>query len=425
MKQIITLGTILILFIPELVAQSDFRNGYIIKNNNDTIYGLIDYRGNNASTRKCVFKADITSDEQIFTPDEIKAYRFIDGKYYVSRPVHSGNETNQMFLEYLINGIVKVYYYYEDVAEHYLIEDENDNLYELKKEEKEIFINEFSPFYQQGNENRWGRYIVESKSYIGILKYIFRKSPTICKKVENISIGHNSLIRLAHDYHNEVCSGKECIIYEKKLRKIKSTFGPVIGLNGISICEVADLSEQYYYLRNSHFGVEVYPSIGLYFKTNWPFENERFYIQYEGTYSRLKLKTSNTYTVQVYQVTYNNDITLTQNIFDNLALIKYEYPRGKIKPTFQIGVFARYFFKTDYNRSWTENYFWGGSYSYQTNINPFSKFDLGPDLGFGFKSLFFNKKEIFLDFKYQRGLKLLYGLNSNIYSVNLGFQIGK
>jgi hypothetical protein len=42
MKYIVTIGIIIFFSILQLKAQSDFRNGYIVKNDNDTIYGLID-----------------------------------------------------------------------------------------------------------------------------------------------------------------------------------------------------------------------------------------------------------------------------------------------------------------------------------------------------------------------------------------------
>ena len=87
MKYLIAIGILVFLSIIRLNAQSDFRNGYIIDNNNDTIHGLIDYKGNHANAKKCIFKKDNNSQNQIFTPEEIKGYRFTDSKYYVSKSV--------------------------------------------------------------------------------------------------------------------------------------------------------------------------------------------------------------------------------------------------------------------------------------------------------------------------------------------------
>lgn len=413
MKYIITIGIIVFLGILQLKAQSDFRNGYVIKNNNDTIYGLIDYKGNKANAKKCIFRKDINSEKQVFNPDEIKGFRFINSKYYISKTINIGNETEQLFLEYLINGIIDIYYYRDDNGEHYLVDNGRDNLIELKNEEKEIIIGDT-------------RYVKESKEYIGILKVTFKESPMVSKRVENISLNHKSLINITHDYHNQVCTDEECIIYEKKLPKVKSTYGVVVGFNGMSISQIREFSDEFYYMKDCKFGFNIFPSIGLYYKINMPYVNERLDFQYECTYSRIKLKASSSYIEPLNNMNYLNDISLTQNSFNNLGIIKYEFPKGKIRPTFQIGGFVKYFFKTDYERNLEVQFSWGDTYfTYQTNENPFSKFDFGINCGMGLKTLFLNDKELFIDLRYQRGFGMLQCLNTNTLLINLGIQIGK
>ncbi len=412
MKHIVTIGIIVFFSTIQLKAQSDFRNGYIVKNDNDTIYGLIDYRGNKANAKKCVFRKDINSEKQVFNPNEIKSFQFNNSKYYVSKIINVGNKTEQLFLEYLINGIIDIYYYRDENGEHYLVDNGSDTLFELKNDEKEIMID-------------GTRYVKESKEYIGILKATFKESPLISKRVDNINLSHKSLIDITHDYHNEVCKDEECTIYEKKLPKVKSTYGIVVGLNGMSMSHTGELPDEYY-LRNSQFGFEIYPSIGMYYKINMPFVNERLYFQYEGTYSRTNLKTSNSYIEPLYDMNYLNDISCTQNAFNNLGIIKYEFPVGKIRPTFQIGGFAKYFFKTDYERKLEVRFSSGDTYfTNQTNDSPFSKFEFGINCGAGLKSLYLNDKEFYLDIRYQRGFGLLQTFNSNTFLINIGFQIGK
>lgn len=413
MKHIVTIAIIIFFSILQIKAQSDFRDGYFVKNDNDTIFGLIDYRGNKANAKKCVFKKDIDSEKRVFSPDEIKSFRFFDSKYFVSKTITVDDKTEQLFLEYLINGIVDMYYYRDDKGEHYLVDDGQGNLYELKNEEKEIIINNTT-------------YLKDSKEYIGILKAIFNESPSISKKVENIDLSHKSLINITHEYHNEVCKDEECIIYEQKLPKVKRSFGLVVGINVMSISQSGAFTDEFYYLKNSRFTSKIYPSIGLYYKVNMPFVNERLYLYYECTYSRANLSTSNSYIEPVYNLRYFNDISLTQNALNNLGLIRYEFPKGKIRPTFQIGGFARFYFKNDYKRDLLVQFSWGETYyTKQINDSPFSKFDFGISCGVGLKSLYLNGKEVLLDLRYQRGFGLLKNLNTNTLMINLGFQIGK
>ncbi len=398
MKYVATIGIIVFFSILELKAQSDFRNGYIVKNDNDTIYGLIDYRGNKANAKKCTFRKDLNSAKQAFNPDEIKSFRFINSKYYVSKNINVGNETKQLFLEYLINGIIDIYYYRDGIGEHYLVDNGEGNLYELKNEEKLVIVHNT-------------QYFKESKEYVGILKVMFKESPLISKKVENISLNHKSLINITRDYHNEVCTDGECIIYEKKLPKTKSTYGIIIGCN---------------YLKTSGYGSGIFPSAGMFFKVNMPSVNERLYFQYEGTYSRINLTTSKSFTESVYALIYLSHESLTQDVFNNVCVMKYEFPKGKIRPTFQMGGFVNYFIKTDYKGNIEAKYSWGDTYSsYQFNGNPFSKFDFGINCGVGLKSLYLNDKELFIDLRYQKGFGLLRYLSTNTLLINLGFQIGK
>ena len=132
--------TIIVFLSGSLIAQSDFRPGYIIYNNGDTLTGLIDYKGNQANARKCVFKLSKDDQEEKFTPEDIKAYRFIDSKYYVSKKILTEDSIEtQLFLEYLIDGIVDVFYYRDLSDENYLIDNGDGNLL-LVKDKNEVVV---------------------------------------------------------------------------------------------------------------------------------------------------------------------------------------------------------------------------------------------------------------------------------------------
>jgi len=321
MKLFFTIGLIFI-SLNVLIAQSDFREGYIISNSNDTTFGLIDFKGDIAISKKCIFREDINSKNQVFTPDDIIGFRFVNCKFFISKSVETESGTIQLFMEYLINGTVDMYYYRDDKGDHYFVEDSSGQLYELKNEQIKMTVDNVE-------------YIRESKSYIGMLKVIFKDSPTVSKKVENISLNHKSLINISKDFHNEVCSDSVCIIYEKKVPKRKSTFGIITGLNRISIVQTLEFPVDYFYLENVEFEVENFPSLGLYYKINLPLLNERTYFLYQVSYSHINLKASSSQYSFAYGTTHLNDITLTQNVFNNLFILKYEFPKGKIRPTLQ------------------------------------------------------------------------------------------
>lgn len=66
-------------------SQEDFHEGYIINNKLDTIKGFIDQNSDNFY--KCKFKFGNNSDIKTFAPSEIKGFRFLNGKYFISKKI--------------------------------------------------------------------------------------------------------------------------------------------------------------------------------------------------------------------------------------------------------------------------------------------------------------------------------------------------
>lgn len=402
-----------------LYAQSDFRDGYIVKNDNDTLYGLIDYRGNIANSKKCIYKESVNAEKQVFSPGDLKAYRFTDGKYYVSKAIELGKANDLVFLEYLINGIVDIYYYRDLNTDHYLIDKGDGVLLELKNDEREVIVNGET-------------YLKNSNEYIGRLKYIFMESPSVSKKVEGISLDSKSLIKIAKDYHNEMCTNEACIIYEKKMPKMKVVFGfgPLVGLSVINV-SINQVPDNYDYLKYSNFSTDYAPSAGFFIKAGMPNLNKNLHLEYSGSFSKWNTATHNSYIEPVNNMTYTNDISLKQNSFNNALHVKYEYARGKYRPTLKLGFFKNYFFNTDSTRELDLKWSWGETYyNSVSHENPFSKSDYGISMGAGVIREISKNCGAFLDFKYQRGAGLLSNINlkdqyTDNFSLSFGIQFGK
>lgn len=87
----------LVIFYAKTYSQTDFRPGYIINLNNDTTYGLIDSRGDIRNAQLCVFRKDTKSEPINYTPADLFGYRFIDGKYYISKTVVRKKQQKEYF----------------------------------------------------------------------------------------------------------------------------------------------------------------------------------------------------------------------------------------------------------------------------------------------------------------------------------------
>lgn len=253
-------------FTQSMFGQLDFHEGYVIKNNNDTIYGLLKLQERAQNGRECIFMKDPDSELVKYLPSEILGYRFINGKYYVSKTVsyHINSETTNkidhvvfdrmndtfysndsiqaeikpendgqqvlirklVFLEFLIKGNLDVYLYFDNkTTPLYFIKKDNDSLIHLKNTTGVI-------------SNQWNDdYSIEKKEYIGILNYFLNDCEGIQSKVAGVNLTNESLIKIAKYYHDNTCSNtsETCIIFEKPNRKVHLSVVPLIGYSKLNV----------------------------------------------------------------------------------------------------------------------------------------------------------------------------------------------
>jgi hypothetical protein len=181
MKKITLLLLFCALSFINMLGQSDFREGYYITLENDTVYGLIANFNENRNSKTCTFKLNKDAEILKFGPLDIKAYRFTDGKFYISKKSKSKMKKRKSFLlNFYLKGIASLYFYNDIKGEHYLLETKDEKLYELSNEEKELYI--------EGK----GKYLVKSNKHIGLLKAALAdclKFRPILKK-PNLPINH-------------------------------------------------------------------------------------------------------------------------------------------------------------------------------------------------------------------------------------------
>ena len=253
--------SIFILFCITIIsnAQSDYRPGYIISNEDDTIVGKIDFRKDATMSVNCQFRSE-KGEEISYAPGDIQAYRFIDGKYYVSRQIND----KSLFLEYLINGKISIYYYRDSDGDHYYIQKDSGELTELE--------------YRSGDQYLDGElYSTHSNKHNGILFYYMADVPELKDEISRIDApDHRSLIHLAEDYHNKVCEDESCIIYEKKTRGIDIGIGVTTGFS--------NLADHDWYIDQNYFKWGAH----LYFRL--PRINEKIYLKTGVQFSYYKYK---------------------------------------------------------------------------------------------------------------------------------------
>jgi hypothetical protein len=409
MKPPIVIFALLLLLSFPCLSQSDYRDGYIVTNNADTIFGLLNYRGSKANTTECKFRKTKKSDVINYTPNDIKAYRFIDGKYFISHLI----DTKRVFIEFLINGTVDVYYYRDDLGEHYLVSNDDNTLTELKYGDIEYFV---------GSQ----RYTRKNNSYQGVLKANFAKSPTITKRVEDINITHKSLIKIAKDYHNEVCSNETCIIYEKHIPKSIFTWGPILSYNVYTVNNRGGrYPEQVYFLEGTDFSPQRYLSYGLFIRQSIPSLNERLFYSIETTFHQRSFETANRYDYQEGQTTYyTNYIKYKISAINTTILLRYEFPRGAFRPVFIGGVFNDLPVSRKYSRVRGHHIGASETVVVMPDENPFTGLNYGFVGGLGLAFKIYKKHELLIDARYHYALGDfdLYSDNLKVRNVDVGLK---
>ncbi len=200
-----TLTTLLLLSATTAVAQINLRHGYIITNLNDTIQGQIDFRTDERNSTVCDFYSAGSDQKESYKPGDIYAYRFTDdGKFYVSRKVTIYDKPQTLFLEYLIKGVVSLYYYKDD-ADHFFFENEEGRMVEATKDVQEIITRSSHTNIRTG------------KQYVGVMTWMFQDSEKVKKQIPKLDLTKSDLIKITKEYHYETCeTGEQCIEFENK-----------------------------------------------------------------------------------------------------------------------------------------------------------------------------------------------------------------
>lgn len=331
LKNLILLG--LLLSIKVLNAQTDFRPGYILKISGDTLFGEIDYRGDLLMSSVCKFKDDENINKQ-YSPDDILAFRFINSKYYVSKEIDS----KKVFLEYLIKGQVNIYYMRDDKGDHYYLDKEDVELTEIPYEEGIKYVDDKQVFF-------------ETTKHIGLLNYYMQDAPEFQSRIQSLKKPeHKTLIKLAEDYHNAVCEGEECIIYEKKQPFLKVKLEGVAGV--VNFENIDDIYDKYYFQGGiiTHFWL--------------PRTNEKLHFRTGVLYSTIETNTTN------------------NSIYKIPIQFEYIYPKGIVRPKMAIGInlYSPYFLSValmgGINIKLHKSVYF--SINYDIDFNPNEKFPLLP-----------------------------------------------
>ncbi|MDX9847836.1 MAG: hypothetical protein RBT74_12710 [Tenuifilaceae bacterium] len=237
----------------QLFAQTNFREGYILKTETDTIYGKINNRSYHENALFCEFM-DSDGNVQRFTPNDIYGYKFKPGKYYVARQITVNDQEKLVFVEYLVNGKLDIFFFQDHMLNNYYFAAKDSlSLKEIK-------------YSQQVVERDGKHYLKQSRDYLVLMGHLTSDAPNVHDKLNKLGKPtHNDLISFARSYHHEVCSDEECIVYEKRLplKFIAKASGGGLLLFGVSEKKVLSLYRAELMLQQPVKSESIYVGIGV------------------------------------------------------------------------------------------------------------------------------------------------------------------
>ena len=197
-----------------LYAQLNPKQGYVITNQNDTIYGTIDYLSDTKCANECHFQANGETDYKVYLPGEISGYRFADnGVFYATKTFEVEGNTETFFAEYLLQGGVSLFHHKRGGIDYYYFIDEDGKVASIKKD----FPRESAEYISNSERN------ANKRAALREVSQMFANSEKALHDLWVKDFNTKNLTQITHDYDMEYCtSAGDCIIFRHNEKKTRS-----------------------------------------------------------------------------------------------------------------------------------------------------------------------------------------------------------
>ncbi|MDY0077909.1 MAG: porin family protein [Bacteroidales bacterium] len=319
-----------------VLSQENFKEGYVIKSNSDTIFGLVDHRDWRSNPGAIRFKTKLENEVISYRPADINEFR-VEDEIYKSGVIvtevsprnlgdlEEGGQLNTKietaFVQILFKGEKSLYYFISPTGSEnfYIKQDTGFELLVYKKYKMHIPRDDKT-------------LILENKKYVGQLILYLGDCPTINSKLENASYNKSSLIKAFQHYYD--CTST-AVSFQRKTQKLKFDIGVLAGVSLTSL-EFSSGGE-FPYLVNADYNSSINISAGLFFdiilpvtKGRWSINNELLFSSYkvEGSYTDFKH-------ADYYSIT---DTEIGSSYLKLNTLLRYKHPVGKVFLFYNIGM---------------------------------------------------------------------------------------
>lgn len=327
-KLFILISFLLAIIASHAFAQSDFRDGYIINQQNDSVFGKVDYRLDTKNYQLCRFKNDNQITE--YSPEQIKGYGYINDKYFSSSIIDGS------FVEVLINGKMSLY----RQGAIFYVQKQGQKLQELETKDKKV-------------STQYKEYRKEDDTWKGILIYLMsdcmKNSTSLLARAH---LTERELTQLVTKYNK--CQGTDYTVYKEDKPWTKVVIGGAVGMT-YSTPKTTYHMDMYSYMEKSYTSLD--PSLGFVLDFSSPRITEKLSLQPEVHISKSSYAGSVTLNTVAATEYYDTQIDLT-----TLSLpisLKYSLPKRKYSGYLQGGFNLDYHIqaktKLTTEKAWLDN----------------------------------------------------------------------
>ncbi len=258
---------ILLLFglIFNLKAQNNFRKGYIVNFEHDTITGYVNYNTSLVNQRKCIFKKSLDDEPVEYTPPQLIAYGISNFRHYESKVLTLENSTEKrVFIEKIVSGKISLFKY----NKIFYVQKEDTLFFSL---EKKVVKN----VYKEGKKGN-----IYINNHIGILLYLMSDKPELKNDINRTVLSERSLTSLISKYN--LLMGAWNNTYKSSLKWTKFQFN-IMGGYFFSKLHIISNEHGIDYLLDS-WDAAYGPTFGASIDISSPHLNDRFKITVGASY---------------------------------------------------------------------------------------------------------------------------------------------
>lgn len=317
MKYLFTL-LLLTLLSSNSLSQFDFIPGIIITKSQDTLSGLIENSYLKKTGKQCSFKEQSGSPAQKFKPSDLLGFKYDEGRFFVSKAIPSGEGTQLVFLEFMVDGEADLFLRRSDEGFEFFLENKAGELMELKNTEKTDGYDQFQ--------------LYSKREYIGALKVLLKDCPEIYPEIDKLKFRKKDLLKITKNYHNRVCTEYECIDYEKNYKN-ELYLGYSIGMVSSHVV-FEPKSSPFDFMEDESFTGKISPTFGL---------------QLQIT----KLLNLPEKIIFSTQVAYHNHTYKSENVelnFKTLSIplwLQFNFNSEVVRPFFKLGINNSFYLKKE------------------------------------------------------------------------------